>query len=140
LNLRIVDVAVRYHERRYGETNISRFRHGLLLLRMSVFAARKLRFLCPPAPREPRAPRRAPPDLGGKARPRTVLPALVRRPPRAGRPARTRPRGGSRAGLPLRVRASRPAGRLVAPPPPPADPRGRTGGRARPAPRPPPAR
>jgi SAM-dependent methyltransferase len=45
LNLRIVDVAVRYHERRYGETNISRFRHGLLLLRMSAFAARKLRFL-----------------------------------------------------------------------------------------------
>src|SRR4029453_1655963 len=45
LNLRIVDVAVRYHERRYGETNISRFRHGWLLLRMSAFAARKLRFL-----------------------------------------------------------------------------------------------
>ncbi|HEY7513952.1 MAG TPA: glycosyltransferase family 2 protein, partial [Vicinamibacteria bacterium] len=45
LNLRIVDVAVRYHERRYGETNISRFRHGLLLLRMSAFAARKLKLL-----------------------------------------------------------------------------------------------
>jgi glycosyltransferase involved in cell wall biosynthesis len=45
LNLRIVDMAVRYHERRYGETNISRFRHGLLLLRMSLFAARKLKFL-----------------------------------------------------------------------------------------------
>jgi SAM-dependent methyltransferase len=45
LNLRIVDLAVRYHERRYGETNISRFRHGLLLLRMSLFAARKLRFV-----------------------------------------------------------------------------------------------
>jgi glycosyltransferase involved in cell wall biosynthesis len=44
-NLRIVDLAVRYHERRYGETNISRFRHGLLLLRMSLFAARKLKFL-----------------------------------------------------------------------------------------------
>ena len=36
LNLRIVDLAVRYHERTYGETNISRFRHGLLLLRMSA--------------------------------------------------------------------------------------------------------
>ena len=35
---------MRYHERTYGETNISRFRHGLLLLRMSVFAARKLKF------------------------------------------------------------------------------------------------
>jgi SAM-dependent methyltransferase len=45
LNLRIVDLAVRYHERQYGETNISRFRHGSLLLRMSLFAARKLKFL-----------------------------------------------------------------------------------------------
>lgn len=45
LNLRIVDLAVRYHERRYGETNISRFRHGLLLLRMSAFGARKLKLL-----------------------------------------------------------------------------------------------
>jgi hypothetical protein len=45
LNLRIVDVAVRYHERTYGTTNISRFRHGLVLLRMSGFAARKLKFL-----------------------------------------------------------------------------------------------
>jgi SAM-dependent methyltransferase len=45
LNLRIVDLAVRYHERRYGETNISRFRHGWLLLRMSLFAARKLKFV-----------------------------------------------------------------------------------------------
>jgi SAM-dependent methyltransferase len=45
LNLRIVDVAIRYHERQYGTTNISRFRHGLLLLRMSAFAARKLKFL-----------------------------------------------------------------------------------------------
>jgi SAM-dependent methyltransferase len=45
LNLRIVDIAVRYHERRYGETNISRFRHGWLLVRMSAFAARKLKFL-----------------------------------------------------------------------------------------------
>jgi len=45
LNLRIVDLAVRYHERTYGDTNISRFRHGLLLLRMSAFAARKLKFL-----------------------------------------------------------------------------------------------
>jgi SAM-dependent methyltransferase len=44
LNLRIVDVAVRYHERTYGETNISRWRHGWLLLRMSLFAARKLKF------------------------------------------------------------------------------------------------
>ena len=45
LNLKIVDVAVRYHERSYGETNISRWRHGALLLRMSAFAARKLKFI-----------------------------------------------------------------------------------------------
>jgi YD repeat-containing protein len=45
LNLRIADLAVRYHERRYGETNISRFRHGWLLLQMSAFAARKLKCL-----------------------------------------------------------------------------------------------
>jgi SAM-dependent methyltransferase len=45
LNLRIVDLAVRYRERRYGETNISRFRHGFLLLQMSGFAARKLKCL-----------------------------------------------------------------------------------------------
>ena len=45
LNLRIVDLAVRYHERRYGETNISRFSHGWLLLQMSGFAARKLKLL-----------------------------------------------------------------------------------------------
>ncbi|HEY2943786.1 MAG TPA: glycosyltransferase [Vicinamibacteria bacterium] len=45
LNLAIVDVAVRYHARRHGVTNISRFRHGWLLLEMSAFAARKLKFL-----------------------------------------------------------------------------------------------
>jgi len=45
LNLRIVDLPIRYHERTYGETNISRFSHGMLLLAMSLFAARKLKFL-----------------------------------------------------------------------------------------------
>jgi len=45
LNLKIVDLPVRYHDRTYGQTNISRFRHGLLLLRMSAFAARKLKFV-----------------------------------------------------------------------------------------------
>jgi SAM-dependent methyltransferase len=38
LNLRIVDLPVRYQPRTYGETNISRWRHGVLLLRMTVFA------------------------------------------------------------------------------------------------------
>jgi ubiquinone/menaquinone biosynthesis C-methylase UbiE len=43
LSLRIVDVPVRYGARAYGTTNISRFRHGWLLLRMSTFAFYKFR-------------------------------------------------------------------------------------------------
>ena len=43
LNLKIIDLPVRYGARTYGTTNISRFRHGLLLLRMSGFAYRKFR-------------------------------------------------------------------------------------------------
>ena len=44
LNLKIVEVPVRYKERVYGETNISRWKHGWLLLKMTIFAARKLKF------------------------------------------------------------------------------------------------
>jgi hypothetical protein len=44
LNLKIIDLPIRYQERTYGTTNISRWKHGLLLLRMTVFAARKLVF------------------------------------------------------------------------------------------------
>lgn len=43
LNLKIVDLPVRYGARRYGTTNISRFRHGLLLLKMTGFAYWKFR-------------------------------------------------------------------------------------------------
>jgi ubiquinone/menaquinone biosynthesis C-methylase UbiE len=43
LNLRIVELPVRYHERTYGSTNISRIKHGFLLLRMCVFAFRKIK-------------------------------------------------------------------------------------------------
>jgi glycosyltransferase involved in cell wall biosynthesis len=43
LNLRIVEIPVRYRARTYGSTQISRFRHGLLLLRMVVVAFRKLK-------------------------------------------------------------------------------------------------
>ena len=43
LNLKIVDLPVRYQPRTYGETNISRWRHGLLLLRMTGFAFWKFR-------------------------------------------------------------------------------------------------
>lgn len=45
LNRKIVDVPVHYKARTYGETNISRFNHGWLLLRMCVVAARKLKFV-----------------------------------------------------------------------------------------------
>ena len=45
LNLKVVEVPVRYANRVYGETQISRFRHGLLLLRMVVFAYRKFKAL-----------------------------------------------------------------------------------------------
>ncbi len=44
LNLKIVDLPIRYRERTYGETNISRWKHGWLLLKMTAFAARKLKF------------------------------------------------------------------------------------------------
>ncbi len=44
LNLKIVDLPVHYKQRVYGETNISRWKHGWLLLRMTIFAARKLKF------------------------------------------------------------------------------------------------
>jgi SAM-dependent methyltransferase len=43
LNLKFAEVPVRYASRRYGSTQISRFRHGLLLLRMVAFAYRKLK-------------------------------------------------------------------------------------------------
>ncbi len=43
LNLKIVEIPVRYVGRTYGETQISRFRHGWLLLRMVAYAFRKLK-------------------------------------------------------------------------------------------------
>jgi SAM-dependent methyltransferase len=43
LNLKIVDLPVRYQPRTYGTTNISRWRHGWLLFRMIGFAFWKFR-------------------------------------------------------------------------------------------------
>lgn len=43
LNMRIVDLPVRYRARTYGETKISRFSHGWLLLKMTGFGFKKLR-------------------------------------------------------------------------------------------------
>jgi len=45
LNLKITEVIIRYKDREYGSTQISRFSHGLLLIRMSLFAARKIKFM-----------------------------------------------------------------------------------------------
>ncbi|HEY1172315.1 MAG TPA: glycosyltransferase [Verrucomicrobiae bacterium] len=45
LNLRIIDLPIRYQARTYGETNIHRWSHGWLLLRMVIFAAKRLKFL-----------------------------------------------------------------------------------------------
>jgi hypothetical protein len=44
-NLKIVDLPVRYGERKYGETNIQRWSHGMLLLRMVLLASRCIRFV-----------------------------------------------------------------------------------------------
>ena len=45
LNLKIVEMPIRYKDREYGETQISRFSHGWLLLKMSCFAAKKIKFI-----------------------------------------------------------------------------------------------
>jgi hypothetical protein len=45
LDLKIVEVPIRYRERTYGTTQISRFRHGWLLLRMCAFALRRIKFV-----------------------------------------------------------------------------------------------
>lgn len=45
LNHKIIDLPIRYRERTYGSTNISRWSHGWLLLRMVAFAARRIKFM-----------------------------------------------------------------------------------------------
>jgi glycosyltransferase involved in cell wall biosynthesis len=45
LNLKIVEVPVRYRERTYGEIKIERFKHGWLLLKMCIFAMRKIKLI-----------------------------------------------------------------------------------------------
>ena len=45
LCLKIIELPVAYGERTYGTTNISRWRHGTLLLGMLLFAARRLKFV-----------------------------------------------------------------------------------------------
>ena len=43
--MKIVDMPVRYGERHYGKTNIARWNCGVLLLRMVLFALRRLKFV-----------------------------------------------------------------------------------------------
>jgi hypothetical protein len=42
--LRIIEVPVSYKQRVYGETNIQRWKHGMLLFKMLFLAARKIKF------------------------------------------------------------------------------------------------
>lgn len=45
LNMKIAEMPIRYRSRTYGETNIDRWRHGWLLLKMVFFAARRIKFV-----------------------------------------------------------------------------------------------
>lgn len=45
LNLKIVEIPVKYRERTYGTTQINRFRHGLILLKMVFFALGRIKFI-----------------------------------------------------------------------------------------------
>jgi glycosyltransferase involved in cell wall biosynthesis len=45
INLRLIEMPVRYGDRRYGKTNVRRWAHGWLLLKMSIAGARRLKFV-----------------------------------------------------------------------------------------------
>lgn len=45
LNLKIIEIPIRYKSRTYGSTQISRFQHGWLLIKMCYFAIRKIKFV-----------------------------------------------------------------------------------------------
>ena len=45
LGLKIIDLPIHYQARTYGSTNIQRWRHGWLLLRMVIIAARRIKFI-----------------------------------------------------------------------------------------------
>jgi hypothetical protein len=45
MGLKIIEVPICYQERVYGETNISRWRHGAILLAMLIFSAKRMKFL-----------------------------------------------------------------------------------------------
>lgn len=45
LNMKMTEIIVRYKDREYGSTQISRFKHGWLLIKMCNFAAKKIKFI-----------------------------------------------------------------------------------------------
>jgi GT2 family glycosyltransferase len=45
LGMKILEIPVPYHERAYGVTNIRRWSQGLLLFKMLLFAAKKIKFI-----------------------------------------------------------------------------------------------
>ena len=45
LNLKVIELPIRYKSRQYGSTQIRRFRHGLLLFRMCWVAMKKIKFI-----------------------------------------------------------------------------------------------
>ena len=45
LNLKIRDIPIRYRDRKYGSTNIRRWKHGWLLVRMVLFALGRMKFV-----------------------------------------------------------------------------------------------
>jgi hypothetical protein len=45
MNLKFIEIPIRYRARTYGKTNISRFTHGWLLLKMLYFALGKMKFV-----------------------------------------------------------------------------------------------
>jgi hypothetical protein len=44
LTLKIVDIPVRYQPRTYGESNIAHVQEGLILVKMCLYASRKIKF------------------------------------------------------------------------------------------------
>lgn len=44
MNLKFAEIPIRYKARVYGSTNISRFKHGWMLLKITFFAMRKFKF------------------------------------------------------------------------------------------------
>ncbi len=45
LGLKVIEVPVHYHSRKYGSTNIQRWRHGIILIKMLLFSAFRIKFI-----------------------------------------------------------------------------------------------